>query len=84
MFAFQGGNPLPTINTESSGEFSVDFGLEDVSDAETPAGECSVGPSISQSQAASTKLARRLCRKKDRETLQRIRAGAHFDSVEED
>ena len=72
MFAFQGGDPRPTINTESSGEFSVDFGLEDVSDAETLAGECNVGLSTTQSQAASAKLVRRLRRKNDRETLQRI------------
>ena len=67
-----------------SGEFSIDVNLEDVSDVETLMGESSMGPSLSQSQATSAKLARRLHRKKDRETLQNIRAGSHSNTAEED
>ena len=84
MLAFQGSSSRPTVNIESSGEFSVDFALADVSDAESPAGECSTGPGPSQSRPVAARLARRLRRKQDREGLLRIHSAPLPDSFEED
>ena len=40
VFAFQ----VPVVNIESSGDFSIDFDLEDVSDTEDQAGTSGVVP----------------------------------------
>ena len=84
MFAFHGSSSYLAVNTKSSGEFSVDFTLADVSDAESPAGECSTGSGPSQSRSVVTRLARRLRRKQDREGLLRIHGAPPPDSSEED
>ena len=84
MFVFQGSSSRPTVNTKSSGEFSVDFSLVDVSGAESPTGECSMGPGPSQSRPVAARLARRLRRKQHREGLQRIHGAPPLDSFEED
>ena len=84
MFAFQGSSSHPAVNNKSSGEFSVDFALADVSDAESPTRECSTGPSPSQSRSVAARLARRLRRKQDREGLLRIHGAPPPDSFKED
>ena len=84
MFAFQGSSSRPAVNTESSGEFSVDFALVDVSNAESPAGECSMGPGPSQSRPVAGRLAKRLRRKQDREGLLRIHGAPPPDLSKED
>ena len=63
VFAFQGGTLFTAVNTESSGDFSIDFDLEDVSDANDQAGASSSTSGPSQSQATSAKITRRLRRK---------------------
>ena len=72
------------INTKSSGEFSIDFNVEDVSDTEALVGESSVGPGPSQSQATSARIAQRLCRKAARETLQGTQDGLDSDADGDD
>ena len=84
MFVFQGSSSRPAVNTESNGEFSVDLALADVSDAESPTGECSMGSGHSQSRPIAARLARRLCRKQDREGLLRIHGALLHDSSKED
>ena len=63
MFALHGGAFHATINTETSGKFSIDSDAEDVFDVEDQAGvSCSaLGPS--RSQATSARIARWLHRK---------------------
>ena len=44
VFTFQGGIPFATVNTRSSGDFSIDFDLEDVSDTDDLVGVSSSAP----------------------------------------
>ena len=63
MFAFQGGTQFAAISIESSGDFSLDFDLEDVFDADDQAGASFSIPGPSQSQATSAMIAQRLRQK---------------------
>ena len=56
VFTFQ----VPAVNTESSGEFSLDLDHEDVSDPKYQAGPGGAVPGPSQSQATSARYARQL------------------------
>ena len=69
MFAFQSGVLHAEVNMETSGEFCVDFNMEDVFDAEAQMGASSVAPGPSHSQVTSARIVRRLRRKVARQTL---------------
>lgn len=57
VFVFQGEVSFAAVNTGSSSEFSIDFDVEDVSDANDQAGTSSVAPGPSHSQATSARIA---------------------------
>ena len=56
VLAFQ----VPTVNTELSDDFSIDFDFEDVFDVEDQARTSRAVPSPSQTQATSAMIARQL------------------------
>lgn len=82
VFAIQGGSLFATINPRSSGDFSIDFDLEDVSDADDQAWASCSALRPSQSQTTSAMIARRLRRKAARRTvLDAQRRDANSDEV---
>lgn len=66
---FQGGGPFATVNTETNGEFDMDFDEEDMSDGEDQilASSFTLGPS--HSQATFARFAKRLRCKSAHQTV---------------